>query len=345
MLIYIRDQFQCEEVAINVKLEGLALRITLSTTMKFNLCVLYNPPSHSVNFYNEFKSLLSNMDCSESIILGDFNINWLEKSSKMKLKVLVDKFKYKQLIDKPTRVTRSSKTLIDLILTNRPERITKTYNLITGLSDHNMTLIVRKLGKKRLTYYNQETKIQKIGIPKAKQNNFEEELNQINWDNVTQESNVNQSANIFVTTLSNTIKKFTKTWTSKPKNSLPWFNGDIWHIMKKRDTARKKSMKTRNGTDHLIYTTLRNQVISNLRKAKTDYFTKKIEEANGSSYKLWQHINYLTNPAKKKHIMIDSIKVDGTLVNNNESMANVFNTFFIDSVHELANKFKNKVTC
>jgi len=56
-----------------------------------------------------------------------------------------------------------------------------------------MTLIVRKLGKKRLTYYKQEIKIQKIGIPKAKQNNFGEELNQINWENVTKESNVNQS--------------------------------------------------------------------------------------------------------------------------------------------------------
>jgi len=48
-------------------------------------------------------------------------------------------------------------------------------------------------------------------------------------------------------------------------------------------------LKTRNCTDHLIYTTLRNQVISNLRKAKIDYFSKKIEEANGSSRKLWQH--------------------------------------------------------
>jgi len=37
------------------------------------------------------------MDCSESIILGDFNMNWLEKGSKMKLNVLVDKFKHKQL--------------------------------------------------------------------------------------------------------------------------------------------------------------------------------------------------------------------------------------------------------
>lgn len=43
-------------------------------------------------------------------------------------------FKYKQMIDRPTRVTRKSETLIDLIFSNRPESVIKTYNLITGLT-------------------------------------------------------------------------------------------------------------------------------------------------------------------------------------------------------------------
>lgn len=113
----------------------------LSSNMKFKIFVFYNPPSCDGNFYNKFKSCLSNInDGTECIILGDFNINWQEKKSKIKLKSIVEKLKYKQLIAKPTRITRHSETLIDLIFTNRPERITKTYNLITGLSDHNMTL-------------------------------------------------------------------------------------------------------------------------------------------------------------------------------------------------------------
>ena len=63
------------------------------------------------------------------------------------------KCNYRQMIVGPTRITRQTKTLIDLVFTNRPERITRTYNLITGLSDHNMTLTVRKLMKKRLQYF------------------------------------------------------------------------------------------------------------------------------------------------------------------------------------------------
>lgn len=133
------------------------------------------------------------------------------------------------MIAKPTRITRHSETLIDLIFTKRPERIIKTYNLITELSDHNMTLIVRKLTKKRFLYHNKiETKIQTTGIPKAKLNDFEHDLNQVNWDIVTSESDLNESAINFITTVSDLQKKYTKTWLSKPKKfCLPWFNIDI----------------------------------------------------------------------------------------------------------------------
>ena len=76
--------------------------------------------------------------------------------------------------------------------------------------------------------------------------------------------------------------------------------------------------------------------MSELRKAKTNYFLKLIEEANGSSSKLWQHISRLTNSSRQKHPKISCLKVDNNLIDSNESMANVFNSFFIESVDELA---------
>lgn len=60
-----------------------------------------------------------------------------------------------QMIHKPTRISTSSQTLIDLIFANKPDRIIKTYNLITGLSDHNLILATRKLTKVRYGNQNQ----------------------------------------------------------------------------------------------------------------------------------------------------------------------------------------------
>ena len=90
-----------------------------------------------------------------------------------------------QLIDGPTRITHSSKTQIDLIFSNKPERITKSFNLLTGLSDHNMTLISRKLTSKRFTH-RQDTNKHSHGIRKQDMNTFREKLGQIEWTDVLQ---------------------------------------------------------------------------------------------------------------------------------------------------------------
>ena len=105
-------------------------------------------------------------------------------------------------------------------------------------------------------------------------------------------------------------------------------------------TVRSVFINRSIPTDHLVFTGLRNKVVSELRKAKTNYFSKLIEEANGNSSKLWQHINKLTNSSKHKHPKITSLKVGNTLIHSNESIANVFNSFFIESVQELASHFK-----
>ncbi len=53
-------------------------------------------------------------------------------------KDLTSKYDYQQMINGPTRISRKTQTLIDLVFMNKPERIIKAYNLVCGLSDHNM---------------------------------------------------------------------------------------------------------------------------------------------------------------------------------------------------------------
>lgn len=67
-----------------------------------------------------------------------------------KLKEITQKFYFTQMIGKATRITKTSQTLIELVFTNKADHISKVYNLITGLSDHNLTLVARKLSKSML---------------------------------------------------------------------------------------------------------------------------------------------------------------------------------------------------
>lgn len=63
----------------------------------------------------------------------------------IKKKKGTEKHVQKQIIEEPTRIAKSLETLTDQLFTNRPDRIKTSYNLATGLSDHNMLLFVRKL--------------------------------------------------------------------------------------------------------------------------------------------------------------------------------------------------------
>ncbi len=103
-------------------------------------------PSSNTGFYDKLKEMLYQCDYkNEIIVMGDFNLNCEDKTSRQKLKQITDGFNLVQMVNGPTQITNNTSIQIDLISTTRPERITKPHNMVTGLSDHNMVLISTKL--------------------------------------------------------------------------------------------------------------------------------------------------------------------------------------------------------
>ena len=62
------------------------------------------------------------------ILTGDCNIDMLKPSDSLteQYQGILEVFGLRQLITQPTHVTRSSKTLIDHLITNHPQRVTDT---------------------------------------------------------------------------------------------------------------------------------------------------------------------------------------------------------------------------
>lgn len=151
VLLYIKSTLKCKQLELpeDIQLECVGVNISLSTAMSFTLICIYRKPTAKLDFYDKLKCLLNHCDLhKEIIIVGDFNINWIEKKTRKNLKQVTDHFNLTQLIEQPTRITARSKTLIDLLFVSQPERITKTFNYMTGLSDHNAIFFSRKLTKK-----------------------------------------------------------------------------------------------------------------------------------------------------------------------------------------------------
>ena len=88
---------------------------------KIAIGTLYKAPKIPCKtFYDAYNSLVYIFSKYEDpVLLGDFNVNMLDKESldyKKLNDALIEPFDFKQIINKPTRITDKSQTLIDLIL-------------------------------------------------------------------------------------------------------------------------------------------------------------------------------------------------------------------------------------
>ena len=77
----------------------------------------------------------------ECILSGDINCNYLVSSDHKEIKSILTYFGLKQ----PTRITRESKPLIDVIYSNVPYNIFSVKVIPAGLNDHELIVCARKL--------------------------------------------------------------------------------------------------------------------------------------------------------------------------------------------------------
>ena len=87
------------------------------------------------------------------MITGDFNFDFRDESfsnSTKDMKRILSSFNLKQLIDKATRITKESSTLLDLFATNSRKNVTLAKFIPSTLSDHDMLVVVRKMNACKL---------------------------------------------------------------------------------------------------------------------------------------------------------------------------------------------------
>ena len=82
----------------------------------------------------------------EIYILGDLNINLLAQNVSIakKLQEIMELYQLTQIIDHPTRITESTKSLLDVCITSSTEKIISLGVIHLGISDHSLIYAIRK---------------------------------------------------------------------------------------------------------------------------------------------------------------------------------------------------------
>ena len=110
-------------------------------------------------------------------------------------------------------------------------------------------------------------------------------------------------------------------------NNLPYINAEVKSLMRQRDYLRGKANKTGSKYLRQAYQQLRNKVDYTLRKLKSDYYTKKIEESKGNLKNTWRVLKNVTNRTPKC-TSIDQIRVHECLVVDKQQISEAMNRYF-----------------
>lgn len=124
-------------------------------------------------------------NCKEILLFGDFNcclISAHRNNSECKqLKSLFKSLNLKQLINRPTRIAKDSKSLIDFIAVNYPQNICDLGVVSTNLSDHELVYCVRNLNWRKAPAQFKAFR----NYANYNPSDFRRDLEGVNWNSVS----------------------------------------------------------------------------------------------------------------------------------------------------------------
>ena len=130
-------------------IESLSLDVKRNNGVYFMICACYRSPGKCkpTVFLTSMATTLELMYNlrREIVVIGDLNFDLCSDHSDIKkFNELCDQFQLTNSVEKPTRVTESTATLLDLILSSHPDHYAKSGSLHLGITDHDLIYTVRK---------------------------------------------------------------------------------------------------------------------------------------------------------------------------------------------------------
>ncbi|XP_031575398.1 uncharacterized protein LOC116309015 [Actinia tenebrosa] len=251
---------------------------------------VYRPPSNS----KEKDELLEkNIESAyllnlETIAIGDINVNYLASSTFKKhcLVRALTSMNFKRLV---TQVTRPiSKTCLDHVFTNRPERIHSVCVRNSGLADHLPVFAVFKMERFNETQ-------------------FLATLQEIPWDTSFIFDSVDDILcaweDLFNKALDNHCP-----WRGKRvarEKQAPWMTNEVLRHLQKRDSLLKTARVSASLDAWENYKSARNKATNLIKTAKFKFYDNCFENSKGDSKGIWKTIKSLTGTSNK------STKSDG----------------------------------
>ena len=288
LLVYVNNslQFKNLDILCDDSLEILSLKIMPKYEKNFALSVVYRPPNSVSEWYGCYTDYLHRLFAlgHEVISVGDFNVNLMDASKSKNWLDILSPFSMKQLINKPTRVTETTSTLIDHLYASHPANITRSGIIEYSLSDHYLVFADRSKSKKDKQY--NRCLMSFLDYSQLTDERISSCFANVNFDHVLCQRNVDVMFDEFyklfhsVTSgLVTTKRRYVKTF-DLPK----WLDSEVRVNMKRRDFLKSSGSWE-------AYKRQRNFVTNLIRKKKKRIISEILKSTNSNTKLLWRALN------------------------------------------------------
>ena len=286
--------------------QNLFIEIIIEKSKIIIIGTIYRPPINRFNkFENNLKTILTKLDkCNKPCyIMGDFNIDLLKYNYCNFSTDFFNQFSssgYTPLITKPTRITKSTATLIDNIFANNLIKM-EHFNglLLNDISDH---FPIFTITEHELQNCPKTPKIDDCIIRIITKKSLEAfccKIKNCDWQSTLSKNDPTESYTAFFKDFFELYDKFfpMKKYKSKRSNNL-WITKGLKQLSKTKEVLYRKFIKNpsqKNERDYKIY---RNKLNHLIRIVKKNYYSKRLDQAENDIKSTWNTINELLGRKK-----------------------------------------------
>ena len=306
----------------------------LGSSTNLIVATFYRPPNKDITVFNsDMEALLTLLKGEKKTVylMGDFNINLLNVDTHVASSDFLQclySYMFMPLINKPTRVTNLSATLIDNIYCNNFNQDTMLQGiLMTDITDHfpifcidvNTQHLVKDASVYKRTFTNRQI------------DRFSTQLDTLNWGSIFMDDDCQRAYTNFYQQLSRCynecfpIKKVITNYKTRKK----WLTLGLKESIKTKNKLYVKSLRTPSAVNITNYKQYRNKLHSLLRKAERDYYDVLLKLNRTNQSKTWKILKDVINRTKVRQTN-NYFKIGNKKVNDNKLIAEGFNKYFVN---------------
>ena len=334
----------CEDLWFDVKFPG--------STNNFTIAVIYRHPHNNLsdflNALDDKMNFLNTLKNNKAFIIGDINLDLnadnITSSGSDYLKML-QSHAFFPIITKPTRVSASSQTIIDHILTNDTESTITPGVFPYKISDHYP--IFCTITNSIFSNYHSEVPYSYRNVNSVDGDKFRSDLESslnpllldITHSPPTSQNKLDESFTRLVEIISKVIDKHAplisvsrkqKRWQKKP-----WLTKGLIISIKNKQRLYKTYFLTGNEFEKSFYKKYSNKLTRVKNLSKKHYYKNALSQRKNNPKELWKFIKSVI-PSKATTSSPSKLLVNGIFVEDPFEISHQFNKYFTEVGESIA---------